>query len=110
MEKQQIIEQVLKKKIIVIMRGMTREQLIKTVEEVTFDQSGKIPDEVTAENIRTLTDAFEGRVLVGAGTVMSTEQVELAYKAARASSPPSACARGASSWARRRMSSPARRM
>ncbi|MBR4012823.1 MAG: 2-dehydro-3-deoxyphosphogluconate aldolase, partial [Clostridia bacterium] len=31
--------------------------------------------------IRTLTDAFEGRVLVGAGTVMSTEQVELAYKA-----------------------------
>lgn len=91
MERQQIIEQVLKKKIIVIMRGMTREQLVKTVEamykggiglvEVTFDQSGKIPDEVTAENIRTLTDTFEGRVLVGAGTVMSMEQVELAYKA-----------------------------
>lgn len=91
MERQQIIERVLEKKIIVIMRGMTKEQLINTVEamykggiglvEVTFDQSGKIPDEVTAENIRTLTDTFEGRVLVGAGTVMTVEQVELAHKA-----------------------------
>ncbi len=91
MERQQIIEQILAKKIIVIMRGMTKEQLINTVDamakggiglvEVTFDQSGKIPDAVTAENIRTLADTFEGRVLVGAGTVMSVEQVELAHKA-----------------------------
>ena len=70
---------------------MATEQLINTVEamykggirlvEVTFDQSKKIPDEVTAENIRILTQTFEGRVLVGAGTVMSVEQVELAHKA-----------------------------
>ena len=73
------------------MRGMTKEQLVHTVDamykggielvEVTFDQSGRIPDEQTAENIRLLTDTFEGRVLVGAGTVMSVEQVELSHKA-----------------------------
>ena len=90
MERQQIIEKVLESKIIVIMRGMIEEQLIATVDamykggirlvEVTFDQSGKIPDEITAKNIRTLTDTFEGRVLVGAGTVMTTAQVELAHK------------------------------
>jgi 2-dehydro-3-deoxyphosphogluconate aldolase/(4S)-4-hydroxy-2-oxoglutarate aldolase len=91
MTRQEIIAQVEKSKIIVIMRGMTTEQLINTVEamykggirlvEVTFDQSKKIPDEQTAENIRILTEKFEGRVLVGAGTVMSVEQVELAHKA-----------------------------
>ncbi len=91
MKREEIIEQILKNKIIVIMRGFTKEQLIKSVEamekggirlvEVTFDQSGKTPDEVTAENIRTLADAFCGRVLVGAGTVMTEKQVELAYKA-----------------------------
>ncbi len=91
MTREQIIAQVEKSKIIVIMRGMTTEQLINTVEamykggirlvEVTFDQSKKISDEQTAENIRILTETFEGRVLVGAGTVMSVEQVELAHKA-----------------------------
>ena len=91
MTREEIIAQVEKSKIIVIMRGMTTEQLINTVEamykggirlvEVTFDQSKKIPDEQTAENIRILTETFEGRVLVGAGTVMSVEQVELAHKA-----------------------------
>jgi len=91
MERQEIISRIERSKIIVIMRGMTTEQLVNTVEamekggirlvEVTFDQSKKIPDEVTAENIRVLSETFEGRVLVGAGTVMSVEQVELAHKA-----------------------------
>ena len=70
---------------------MTTEQLVKTVDamekggirlvEVTFDQSKKIPDEQTAENIRVLSETFEGRVMVGAGTVMTVEQAELAHKA-----------------------------
>lgn len=91
MNRQQIIETVEKYKIIVILRGLNTQQLLKTVEamekggirlvEVTFDQSGKISDEETAANIRALTDVFEGRVLVGAGTVMTVEQVELAHKA-----------------------------
>lgn len=91
MTRENIISEIERSKIVVIMRGMTTEQLINTVEamykggirlvEVTFDQSKKIPDAQTAENIRVLTETFEGRVLVGAGTVMSVEQVELAHNA-----------------------------
>ena len=86
-----IIEAIEEYKIIVILRGLTTEQLIKTVEamakggirlvEVTFDQSGKISDEQTAANIRTLAETFAGRVRVGAGTVMSAKQVEMACEA-----------------------------
>jgi 2-dehydro-3-deoxyphosphogluconate aldolase/(4S)-4-hydroxy-2-oxoglutarate aldolase len=89
--REEVIKTVEENKIIVILRGFTTEQLINTVEamvkggiklvEVTFDQSGKTSDEVTAENIRTLKEHFLGRVRVGAGTVMSEKQVELAYKA-----------------------------
>ncbi|MBO5776255.1 MAG: bifunctional 4-hydroxy-2-oxoglutarate aldolase/2-dehydro-3-deoxy-phosphogluconate aldolase, partial [Clostridia bacterium] len=49
--------------------------------EVTFDQSGKITDEETASNIRAIKEHFAGRIRVGAGTFMTVEQVELAYKA-----------------------------
>ncbi|MBR2353564.1 MAG: 2-dehydro-3-deoxyphosphogluconate aldolase [Clostridia bacterium] len=49
--------------------------------EVTFDQSGKTPDSQTAQNIKMLAEAFAGRVHVGAGTVMSVEQVEKAREA-----------------------------
>lgn len=91
MNRSEIIEHIEKFKIIVIMRGLTVEQLVNTVEamekggirlvEVTFDQSGKTTDEQTAESIRVLSKRFEGRVLAGAGTVMSVEQVELAHAA-----------------------------
>lgn len=86
-----VINAILKNKIIVILRGLTTEQLLHTVSameaggirmvEVTFDQSGKISDEQTAANIRLLADTFEGRIHVGAGTVMTERQVELAYAA-----------------------------
>ena len=86
-----VIEAIEKNKIIVILRGLTTEQLLKTVEamekggirlvEVTFDQSGKISDEQTAANIRTLVETFAGRVRVGAGTVMTAKQAEMAYEA-----------------------------
>lgn len=89
--KQQIIEKVLKHKIVVILRGLSREQVLSTVEamerggirlvEVTFDQSGRISDAETAANIRAIAENFAGRVEVGAGTVMSVEQVELAAEA-----------------------------
>ena len=91
MTREQIIEKVLEEKVIVILRGLQTEQLVKTVAamekggiqlvEVTFDQSGKTTDEQTAENIRVLSETFEGRVLVGAGTVMSEKQAELAHAA-----------------------------
>lgn len=91
MTREQIISEVERAGMIVILRGLQTQQLVRTVDamakggvelvEVTFDQSGRISDEQTAENIKVLRKTFEGRVLVGAGTVMSEAQVELAYAA-----------------------------
>lgn len=73
------------------MRGFSTEQLICAVEamekggiklvEVTFDQTGAVSDESTAENIRALKERFEGRVRIGAGTVMTEKQVKPAFNA-----------------------------
>lgn len=91
LNREQIIKDVEEHKIIVIMRGFTTEQLVNAVSamekggirlvEVTFDQTGATDDKETAENIRVLKETFAGRVRVGAGTVMTEEQVELAYQA-----------------------------
>ncbi|MEE0967775.1 MAG: 2-dehydro-3-deoxyphosphogluconate aldolase, partial [Clostridia bacterium] len=79
--REEILKDIEENKIIVIMRGFTTEQLICAVDamekggirlvEVTFDQSGIVSDDTTAKNIRTLKEKFEGRVRVGAGTVMT---------------------------------------
>ena len=86
-----VIRDIIEKKIIVIMRGFSRDELIGAVEamhkggiglvEVTFDQSGIVSDEETAANIKALRDSFDGRVRIGAGTVMTVRQVELAFAA-----------------------------
>ena len=91
LNREEIIKDIEENKIIVIMRGFTTEQLICAVEamalggiklvEVTFDQGGKTPDTQTAENIAALKEHFLGRVRIGAGTVMTEEQVRLAYLA-----------------------------
>ena len=91
LDRKEIIKDIENNKIIVILRGFTKEQLINSVEameksgirlvEVTFDQTGEVSDEVTASNICALKERFEGRVRVGAGTVMTEKQVKLAYKA-----------------------------
>ncbi len=91
LNREEIIKDVEKNKIIVILRGFDREQLIHTVAamekggiklvEITFDQSGVISDETTAANIQALKEHFAGRVRVGAGTVMTEAQVEYAYRA-----------------------------
>ncbi len=91
LNREEIIKDIEKNKIIVIMRGFTEEQLIKSVDamekggirlvEVTFDQTGAVSDEITAANIRALKEHFDGKVRIGAGTVMTEEQVKIAYKA-----------------------------
>lgn len=91
LNREEIIKDIEKNKIIVIMRGFTEEQLINSVEamekggirlvEVTFDQTGKVSDETTASYINALKNHFEGRVRIGAGTVMTEAQSELAFKA-----------------------------
>ena len=91
LNREEIIKDIEKNKIIVIMRGFTEEQLINSVDamekggirfvEVTFDQTGAVSDEITAANIQALKERFDGKVRIGAGTVMTEEQVEIAYKA-----------------------------
>lgn len=91
LNREQILKDIEKHKIVVILRGFTEEQLVNTVEameqggirlvEVTFDQTGTVSDETTASYIRTLREKFAGRVHVGAGTVMTEKQVKCAYKA-----------------------------
>ncbi len=85
------IEKILESKIITIVRGVAREKLIPLAEamynggirliECTYDASGKVSDEETAEGIELLASHFDGKMLVGAGTVLTEKQVELTEKA-----------------------------
>lgn len=89
--RQNIIADVEKYKIVVIIRGLDREQLFKTVKalidggirfvEITFDQTGKVSNDETAKNIKELKVNFGDKLHVGAGTVMTKKQVKLAYQA-----------------------------
>lgn len=86
-----VIEEILKKKIIVIVRGVAKDKLIPMTEaiykggirllEITYDSNGITPDEETAENIAMLAKHFEGRMFIGAGTVTKPSQAELTKKA-----------------------------
>ena len=91
MSREQIIEAVLKHRVIVIARGFTTEELIKVADamyeggvrmmEVTFDACGNPSDEEIAAKIHTLVERFRGRMHIGAGTVLNAKQVELAHAA-----------------------------
>lgn len=88
---QKTINQIEENKIIVIVRGVEKEKLIPLAEamyeggirlmECTFDATGKIPDEEIAENIRLLAAHFDGKMAVGAGTVLTEKQVTLTREA-----------------------------
>lgn len=89
--REQTIKAVEKEKIIVIVRGVEREKLIPLAEamyqggirllEITYSANGKVSDEDTAENIRLLARRFQGRMYIGAGTVLTEKQVELTAQA-----------------------------
>ncbi len=89
--RENVIKTIEDKKIIVIVRGVEKEKLIPLTEamyeggvrllEVTYDAKGIVPDEQTAENINLLAKEFEGRMYIGAGTVISEKQVELTKQA-----------------------------
>ncbi len=86
-----VIEAIEREKLIVIVRGVQKEKLIPLAEamykggirllEVTYDARGIVSDEETAENIKMLASHFEGRMFIGAGTVLSEKQVELTKNA-----------------------------
>ena len=89
--KNKVIEAIEKEKIVVIVRGVARDRLLSLCEamydggirllEITYDASGRVSDEQTAENIKMLADAFRGRMFIGAGTVLTEKQVELTKNA-----------------------------
>ena len=86
-----IIEEIIKEKLVIIVRGVESDKLISVAEaiykggirfmEITYSADGSISDEETAENIKKLTEHFKGKMHIGAGTVLSEKQVELTYNA-----------------------------
>ncbi len=82
-----VINSILENKIVVIVRGVEREKLIPLAQamydggirlmEITFDATKKVSDEETGDMIKMLSDSFEGRMFVGAGTVLTKEQVNI---------------------------------
>lgn len=88
--RENVIQNVLKHKIIAIVRGVYGDDCLHCAEalyeggirmlEVTFDQSDPSSWQKTAGTIHQLNDALAGKMLFGAGTVTSVELVELAKK------------------------------
>lgn len=91
MVREQIIQELEKEKIIVIVRGYTGETLLSLAEamyrggirflEVTYDHGGTFSTEETAGDIAMLARHFAGRMHIGAGTVLTTDEVEMTYQA-----------------------------
>jgi len=85
--REDIIRTIEEEKIIVIVRGVESEKLIPLAQamydggirllEITYSANGKVSDEETAQNIKLLAEHFEGKMYIGAGTVLNEKQVEL---------------------------------
>ena len=86
-----IIAEILDKKILAIVRGADEAQALSaakalyeggvTLVEVTFNQKAPETFVKTAAAIKAISEELEGKVLVGAGTVTSAEQVTIAAEA-----------------------------
>ena len=89
--REKIIEAIEKYKVITIVRGIESDKLIPLAEamydggirllEITYSANGSTSDEETAKNIEMLSKHFEGRMFIGAGTVITEKQVELTKNA-----------------------------
>lgn len=89
--KNKTIREITDNKIIIILRGVERDKIIPLCEalysggirlvEITYSADGTTPDRVTAESIRLLSNAFKGKMTIGAGTVLTKEQVRLTAEA-----------------------------
>lgn len=92
--RQSVIQQICEKKIIAIVRGADVAQAVAAAKalyeggvslvEVTFNQKAPETFVTTAEAIRSIREQLGDRVLVGAGTVLTVEQVKLAADAGAA--------------------------
>lgn len=89
MIKQEMIKTIEKEKIIVILRGLTKEQALYTskalfdagIRLVEYAYNDKTENQTTAETIATLNNEFKNDMLIGAGTVTTTERLDLAIQA-----------------------------
>lgn len=90
MSKEHIIQEMQREKIIAIARGLAFDQAVSAAKalyeggihfmEVTFDASGKIDDAEVGIAIAAIVKELDGKMHVGAGTVLTTRQVELTKK------------------------------
>lgn len=89
--KQEICKLVEQEKVIAIVRGVDPDTCLKVAEalyaggirllEVTFPQKNPELFQATADAIAMIKSAFAGRMRIGAGTVLTVEQVEMAANA-----------------------------
>lgn len=80
-----LLQEIEKEKIVVIVRGVEADKLIPLGEamyeggisflEITYSADGTVSDEETAANIKMLAEHFKGRMHIGAGTVLTEKQV-----------------------------------
>ena len=86
-----VLERIYKGKVIAIVRGISSDKIVDLVGamvkggiscvEVTFDQSSEEAKKDTLVSIAKIKEVFGDKVSVGAGTVMTVEQVKLAVEA-----------------------------
>lgn len=88
--REQIIHKIKEEKLIAIVRGIKPELCLQVAQalydggvrlmEITYNQKDPSGWPLTAEAIQAVAECFEGRMLVGAGTVTTVELVEMTYK------------------------------
>lgn len=91
MMKRDVIDKIIKNKLVVIVRDIKSEALLPLAEamyaggiralEITYNASNPEEDVEVAENIKKLVEHFGSKMLIGAGTVLNTKQVELTKEA-----------------------------
>lgn len=89
--KETVIQAVEKYKLVAILRGVPEEKLTRVAQalydggvrllEITYSPDGSVSDEETARCIGLLVKEFAGRMYIGAGTVLTREQVRLTKEA-----------------------------
>lgn len=89
--KEQVIQRIINKKIVAIVRGYTTEECVNLAKalqkggvelmEVTFPQTDKAEMQYTADTIKSLKEALGDKMEFGAGTVTSVEMVNMAKEA-----------------------------
>lgn len=89
--REKIIDAIRQEGLIAIVRGIEKEKLIPLAEamyrggvrllEITYSANGAVSDAETADRIGMLKQHFGTRMYIGAGTVLSAEQVKLTHAA-----------------------------